>query len=146
MTARRRDRKGRCLIRSEYRKESVNLHHGKRGSLRSKRVSWDVVKSDLNKETRIRVRCNCWQPLSVRQAVIAVIDETKEFCAEPALDEWDDVKVCLKRLVGSFFKKSSIQIFDTPLCDSKAAERMNSYGCIHSKRHLNNGRCPSSNV
>ena len=94
----------------------------------------------------MRVRCNCWQPLSVRQAVTAVIDETKEFCAEPALDEWDGVKVCLNRLVGSFFKKSSIQIFDTPLYDSKAAERMSSYGCIRSKRHPNNGRCPSSNV
>lgn len=91
----------------------------------------------------MRARCKCWRPLPVRQAAKAALAEIKEFNAEPTLDELDDVKVCLNRLVGSFVKKTTIEVFTTPFYDLKVTERMNSYGCIRSERHLKDGRCPS---
>lgn len=89
------------------------------------------------------IRCNCWTPLSVGKATKAIIDELNEFRKHPTRDEWDDVKVCANRLIGSFFKQASIQILQTPLYDSKVATRMSDYGCIRSKRHLIDGNCPS---
>lgn len=88
-------------------------------------------------------RCPCWEPLSIRQAATAVIDEMKEFCDNPTLDELDDVKVCMNRLIGSFFKKPMVKLFNTPLYDRKVKVRMHDHDCIRSKRHLVNGCCPS---
>lgn len=88
------------------------------------------------------IRCNCWTPLPVGKAFKAVIDELSEFL-NPTLDEWDDVEVCVNRLIGSFFKKACVPLLNTPLYDSKAAMRMSDHGCIRSTRHLIDGRCPS---
>lgn len=89
------------------------------------------------------IRCKCWTPLSVGKATKAVLDELSEFCNNPTLDEWDDVKVCLNRLAGSLFNKAAVPIFKTPLYDSKVAVRMSDYGCIRSTHHLIDGNCPS---
>lgn len=88
-------------------------------------------------------RCNCWTKLSIRQATRALLDETLEFFAKPSFDELDDVKVCINRWVGSLFSLPAVKIFKTPLYDLKVTERMVSYGCIRSRRHLALGGCPS---
>lgn len=88
-------------------------------------------------------RCNCWRPLTRAAALEAVRAELVEFLSDPSLDELDDVKVCLNRLVGSLFNKTAVYIFSTPRYEAKINSRMQSYGCIRSSRHLINGQCPS---
>lgn len=88
-------------------------------------------------------RCNCWKPLSIRQAVNALIDETREFVAEPSFDEFDDVKVCWNRLVGSLINRAAVNILTTSRYDEKVALRMEQHSCIRSERHLIDRRCPS---
>lgn len=88
-------------------------------------------------------RCNCWKPLSIRQAVNALVGETCEFISEPSLDEFDDIKVCLNRLVGSLINQAAFDLITTSRYDAKVALRMKQHGCIRSSRHLVDGRCPS---
>lgn len=88
-------------------------------------------------------RCNCWKPLSIRRAVGALVEETCEFVLKPSLDEFDDMKVCLNRLVGSLINQATFDLVATPRYDAKVGSRMKQYGCIRSTRHLVDGRCPS---
>lgn len=80
----------------------------------------------------------------VKQAAAALLAETLEFVSKPSFDEFDDVKVCFNRLLGSFINEATFELMTTPLYDAKVALRMEQYGCIRSSRHLVNGCCPSS--
>lgn len=98
----------------------------------------------MNPHSTMITRCNCWVPLSTKQATAALLDEILEFVSKPSLDEFDDVKVCLNRLFGSFINEATFELMTTPLYDAKVTSRMEQYGCIRSARHLVDGRCPSS--
>lgn len=88
--------------------------------------------------------CKCFSVIPVRQAFNGVLDEAKEFIAEPSKDELVDVLFCLNRLAGSVVKKVYIGIFPVgDHYDRKVRPRMQEYNCIRSKRHLINGKCPS---
>lgn len=89
--------------------------------------------------------CNCFKVQNVGDAWADVIDEIKEFIDEPSKDEGSDIAYGINRMVGGMFNKEYVRIlpFDK-LHIAKMNTRMEDYGCIRSKRHLRNGKCPSA--
>lgn len=88
--------------------------------------------------------CKCHQKLTHREAAMGLWDEVKEFIAEPSKDEASDIVYCLNRAVGSLFNKSYVRLIPgDKLHVDKINKRMEEYGCIRSKRHLIDGKCPS---
>jgi hypothetical protein len=87
--------------------------------------------------------CDCMAPVGVRQGVADIWDELKEYVEEPSMDEFSDVMYGLGRLIAGLFGKSYFRMpFDT-LHVEKIQGRMSEFGCIRSRRHLVDGRCPS---
>ena len=88
--------------------------------------------------------CKCHLPLTMKQAIDGLKDECVEFIEEPSLDEFSDIIYCLNRLGGSIIGKPYLKLFmGDYLHKRKIKQRMQEYGCIRSKRHLINGKCPS---
>lgn len=88
--------------------------------------------------------CLCHSTLTLSQAKEGLLDEIKEFIAEPSLDEASDIIYCLNRMAGSLVGKPYVRIFPGgKLHIQKIEKRMDDYGCIRSKRHLISGICPS---
>lgn len=89
--------------------------------------------------------CLCHSTLTLSQAKEGLLDEVKEFIAEPSLDEASDIVYCLNRLAGSLVGKPYVRIFPGgKLHIQKIEKRMDDYGCIRSKRHLVFGICPTA--
>lgn len=88
--------------------------------------------------------CKCHEVLTMKEAIDGLVDEAKEFIEEPSRDEASDIVYCINRMVGTLLNKSYVRIlpFDKIHVD-KINDRMKEYGCIRSKRHLKNGKCPS---
>lgn len=88
--------------------------------------------------------CACHSTLTLKQAVDALKDEVVEFIQEPSTDELSDVVYCVNRLAGSLLNKpyKKVMLFDSKHI-RKINIRMKIYGCIRSKNHLVNGKCPS---
>lgn len=92
--------------------------------------------------------CGCMKTLGTGQALRDIRDEawelTKARNLEDARDEISDVMYGIGRLLGSFLKKPYVRVLGDGLHISKIEKRMQEYGCIRSKRWLQNGRCPSA--
>ena len=88
--------------------------------------------------------CKCHSTMTLKQAVSALKDEMIELIQEPSTDELSDVVYCINRLVGSLLNKpyKKVMLFDSKHV-RKINVRMKIYGCIRSKNHLVNGKCPS---
>ena len=88
--------------------------------------------------------CKCHNTMSIKEALLALKDEAIELVEEPSKDELSDVMYCINRLAGAIVKRPYLNIVPTGnIHERKIVVRMNEYGCIHSKRHLINGSCPS---
>lgn len=89
--------------------------------------------------------CNCFKVLTIKEAYNGIKDEVLEFIEEPTKDELSDIMFSLNRLLGSYSGKPYVKVLPfTGLHTSKINERMGAYGCIRSKRHLKDGKCPST--
>ena len=87
--------------------------------------------------------CRCLQPVSLKDGITQLKDEFIEFLEEPSLDEISDCTYALGRLCAGMFGKV---YFSMPLDGrhiTKIQKRMEEHGCIRSKRHLVDGKCPS---
>lgn len=88
--------------------------------------------------------CKCHQTMTIKKALHALKDEVIEFIQEPSRDELSDITYCINRLAGSIVGKPYKGIVGgTRLHVEKIQKRMQDYGCIRSKNHLINGKCPS---
>lgn len=88
--------------------------------------------------------CKCHQPLNFKEALAGLKDEAIEFVEEPSADEASDIAYSINRLVGGLFNKAYIRVLPTGgIHERKIQLRMDEHGCIRSKRHLVDGRCPS---
>lgn len=88
--------------------------------------------------------CQCHNTMSFKQAVSALKDEVVEFVQEPSLDEFSDIVYCINRLAGTLTNKPYKKIMlGDGIHVRKIKIRMKIYGCIRSKNHLVDGKCPS---
>ena len=88
--------------------------------------------------------CKCHAVLTLKEALVGLKDEIVEFVDEPSKDEASDIVYCLNRLAGTLTRRPILNVFPGGgIHIEKINERMNAYGCIRSKRHLIDGRCPS---
>lgn len=88
--------------------------------------------------------CGCMRPVPVRQAVRDIVDEAVELLREPSRDELSDVAYGIGRLLGAVVGRTYVPVPGDGLHVRKIEERMAEYGCIRSRRHLLDGRCPSA--
>ena len=58
-------------------------------------------------------------------------------------DEWSDIMYGIGRLIGAIIGREYVRVPGDGRHFNKIAKRMANYGCIRSKRFLDNGRCPS---
>ncbi len=88
--------------------------------------------------------CKCHNVLTIKEAVNGLKEEVAEFIQEPSLDEGSDVIYCINRLLGSMVGLPIIKLVPgNKLHMQKIENRMKEYGCIRSRRHLIDGKCPS---
>ncbi len=87
--------------------------------------------------------CNCLKPLPFREALGHLKDEAKEFFEKPSMDEFSDCAFGIGRLVASLFGKVYVRMPFDSLHKKKIDERMKEFGCVRSRAHLVNGKCPS---
>jgi hypothetical protein len=92
----------------------------------------------------MREWCGCFQPLTPAAAVRDILDELRELVAEPSRDEASDIAFGVGRLLGSLARRPYVPVPFAGLHIEKVAHRMLEHGCIRSKRHLVNDRCPSA--
>lgn len=88
--------------------------------------------------------CDCVSTLSVPEAVGHLLDESLELLKEPSLDELSDVCYATGRLLGSVLRRPYVGVLFDDRHKAKMRERMLEYGCVRSRRHLVNDRCPSA--
>ena len=88
--------------------------------------------------------CRCMQPVPVRQALRDIADETVELLREPSRDELSDIAYGIGRLLGALTGRTYVPVPGGARHVRKIEERMAEYGCIRSRRHLLDGRCPSA--
>ena len=88
--------------------------------------------------------CKCHGVLTLKEGFWGLVDEVVEFAEEPSKDEASDIAYCINRMVGTLLRIPYVRIvpFDDMHVD-KINRRMIEYGCIRSKRHLVDGKCPS---
>ena len=90
------------------------------------------------------MNCKCHDVLSFKSAIRDIADEAIEFIKAPSFDEMSDIVYAINRFVGSIMRKPYVRVV---IGDGRHVEkiqlRMQEYGCIRSKRHLKNNRCPS---
>lgn len=90
--------------------------------------------------------CKCYQPLPLRTALRYVREELIEFKEQPSMHEFGDIIRTVNRLAGSLFGRAEITVIpNLKINIDKVNKRMAEYGCVRSKSHLINGRCPSEN-
>ena len=90
--------------------------------------------------------CKCHTTLTLKEAAQGLFDEVVELITEPSRDELSDVTYSLNRLAGALVGKPYIGMFPyVGLHKEKVEKRMRDHGCIRSKRHLIDGKCPSTN-
>lgn len=88
--------------------------------------------------------CKCHVTLTLKQALFGLKDEVIEFIEEPSLDELSDISYCINRLAGTLTKVPYKRIVGLDARHIfKINNRMKQYGCIRSKNHLKDGKCPS---
>ena len=88
--------------------------------------------------------CNCHNVLTFKQGYDGLVDEVKEFIDEPSMDELSDIVYSINRIAGTIIKKPYVRVLPgDSIHVAKIKERMKSYGCIRSSRHLKDGKCPS---
>lgn len=87
--------------------------------------------------------CKCHNTLPLREALKTTWDEVVEFVAEPSKDEASDIVYGLGRVLGALINRPYVRVPGDGIHVRKIQQRMNDYGCIRSKRHLLNGKCPS---
>ena len=88
--------------------------------------------------------CKCWErKLSIGKALFYIVDEIGEFLSAPSFDEASDIAFAVGRFLGVLIGKDYVNIPGDFLTLKKLQYRMLLHGCIQSKRHLSNGRCPS---
>ena len=89
--------------------------------------------------------CKCHNVLTLKEGVMGLLDEVKEFIDEPSYDEGSDIVYSINRIAGTIMGKEYIKVLPWDKTHvNKINERMLSYGCIRSTRHLINGKCPSA--
>jgi len=89
--------------------------------------------------------CQCAsKPRPIRKAITDLWEEVLEFIVNPSYDEASDIVYCIGRLLGGLVGKVYISIPGDQMTLDKMRERVASHGCIRSRRHLVNGRCPKS--
>jgi len=82
--------------------------------------------------------------LAPRQALRDLLDELREFVSEPSRDELSDIAFGLGRLLGALSRRVYVPVWGAADHVTKIADRMNTYGCVRSRRHLINDACPST--
>ena len=91
-----------------------------------------------------KIYCKCHDTLTIKQSLNAFKDEVIEFIVEPSKDEASDIVYCINRLAGSITNRPYLRIIPgDKLHKDKIGIRMDTYGCIRSRNHLINGKCPS---
>lgn len=86
--------------------------------------------------------CNCLKPLRPKEALGHLKDEAQEFFEKPSMDEFSDCAFSVGRLVASLFGKVYVRIPFDNLHRKKIDARMKEFGCVRSRAHLLNGKCP----
>lgn len=87
----------------------------------------------------MRNYCSCYKPLSIREGLVHLWDELKEFIAEPSKDEFSDICYGVNRLIGGLFKKEYLRLVPgDKMHIDKIDHRMQTHGCIRSERHMVN--------
>lgn len=84
--------------------------------------------------------CECMDVRSKRDAVIDIWDEMKEFGKKPSKDEFSDIMFGIGRFIGACFGKVYVSVPGDRLHVNKIDMRMNEYGCVRSKRAVNEGK------
>lgn len=87
--------------------------------------------------------CQCLTPLSLRQGYKDLAEEMGEFMEKPSLDEFSDCTFALGRIAAGLFGKVYFPMPFDGRHKRKILARMVEYGCVRSKRHLRDGKCPS---
>lgn len=87
--------------------------------------------------------CKCIsKPRAIKFAIRDLFEEVVEFIINPSYDEASDIIFCIGRFFGGLIGKVYVSIPGDQLTLNKMRERVKVYGCIRSRRHLKNGRCP----
>jgi hypothetical protein len=87
--------------------------------------------------------CDCFGWIETKEAVLYLLDEVGEFLWHPSLDEASDICFAMGRLLGTLAGKKYVNVPGDFLTIEKMRDRMMTYGCIQSERHLVYGKCPS---
>ncbi len=87
--------------------------------------------------------CSCMEKKGVRDGLRDILDEAVEWFDEPSMDEFSDVMWGIGRLLAGLFGKVYVRMPWDRRHYNKVMARMDEFGCVRSKRHLIDGRCPS---
>jgi len=87
--------------------------------------------------------CDCFDRIAVRDAAMYLLEEVGEFIWHPSLNEASDICFAMGRLLGTLAGKKYISVPGDFMTIEKMQDRMMTYGCIQSERHLSYGKCPS---
>lgn len=92
--------------------------------------------------------CECLGVRKWRDALADLREEAGEILhvksVEEFLDEFSDVAWGFGRLIAGIFNKNYVRMPFDKRHYKKVLERMNEYGCVRSKRHLVDGKCPKA--
>lgn len=90
--------------------------------------------------------CKCMEVRKFGDAVRDIADEAKEVVEVKSLaefkDEMSDVMWGIGRLIAGLHGKVYFHVIGDGAHYKKVEKRMAEYGCVRSKRHLVNGKCP----
>lgn len=93
----------------------------------------------------VEMFCKCHdKPPKFWGACKEFVDEFVEFIQDPSLDEMSDCCYAVGRIIGAMSGKVYVHVPGDARHIAKIKSRMEEYGCIRSKRHLVNGRCPNA--
>ena len=87
--------------------------------------------------------CGCQTVATLREAVMELADELVEFIKDPSQDELSDCAYAVGRIIGACVGKVYVRVPGDGRHVKKIQRRLDEYGCIRSRKHLVNGRCPS---
>lgn len=92
--------------------------------------------------------CGCWNVAGTKEAMGEIWAELYELihCKNwpDFLDEVSDIAFGVGRLLGGWKGLEYVHVPGDKRHIQKIKRRFHEYGCIRSKRHLINGRCPNS--
>jgi hypothetical protein len=75
-----------------------------------------------------------------------LLDEIREWVECPSRDEWSDICWGVGRLIGSLSNRVYVHIPGDGMHIGKIQKRMSEYGCVRSRAHLINGKCPNEEM